>query len=325
MKRSIFFILTITTIIIILSYFFNINNYKNFSEVIDYKIAGNNQIFIEESYNTNMSSIVEVNKKDFDELIRLISSTKYRKVVDYTFENTTRYQITSNDSLKKFYLIVDEFGLRLGGNSLKRYIIREEKLNIILDYLEDVVDKSETKEGSVTKADFNYINSNLAKNISITEFLKRTNIDFKTIIIKRIALSVSGDGYINSINIAFYNRDNTIKSILVYDRGRNILKFNEYESQFNDVLKETNNTIILNGLDYLLKESKELKDYRSKRLIDLHKPYKVALNDDNKKLYYNGKATEIEEKIGIVFSIFDMPSSKDNDFKFHIFDENLDL
>jgi len=329
MEKNIFFLLII--IAIISSYFFSLSNYKNFSEFIDYKIDENNQIFIEETSNTNISSNkrvkVEIKKNDFDELIRLVSSTEYRKVAEYTVANTTRYEITSNDNLKEIYLIVDErgLGLELGGNSLKRYIIREEKLDIILDYLKNIVDKNDTKEGSVTKVDFNYITDNLAKNISITEFLRKTNIDFKTIIIRRIALSVSGDGYINSINMAFLNKDKTKKFVLVYDRERKILEFSEYESEYNIDLKETKNSIIFNGLDYLLKESNDLKDYRSKRLIDLHEAYKVALNDDKKKLYYNGKVTKIEEKTGIVFSIYDVSTSNDNDFKFHIFDENFDL
>jgi len=323
MKKNVFILLII--IVIISSYFFRLSNYKNFSEVIDYKIDEKDQIFIEETNNERVK--VEIKKKDFNELIRLISSTEYRKVAEYTISNTTRYEITSNDNLKEIYLIVDErgLGLELGGNSLKRYIIREEKLDIILDYLKNIVDKNDTKEGSVTKVDFDYINDNLAKNISITEFLRKTNIDFKTIIIKRIALSVSGDGYINSINMAFLNKGKTKKSVLVYDRERQILEFNAYESQYNVDLKETKNSIILNGLNYLLKESNDLKDYRSKRLIDLHKPYKVALNEDKKKLYYNGKTTKTEEKTGIVFSIYDVYSSKENDFKFHIFDENFDL
>lgn len=323
MKKTILF----TLMIIIIYSLFNINTYKDFGEIIDYNLKNNDQIFIEENFNTE-STTVKVNKKDFDELIRLISASKYRKVVDYKAEAfATKYEITSNDNLKKVYFIVDEEGLALQskGKSLKRYIIKEEKLNAILDYLENIVDKSDTKEGNVTKSDFNYIHTSLAKEISITKLLKKTNIDFKNIIITSINLSISGDGYVSSINITFFNRDHTEKFVLVYNKVDRNLKINKFESQLTDVLKETNNDIILNALDYLLKEPNELDDYRSKRLINLYKPYKTSLNHENEELYYNGKVTKDKEKTGIVFSIIDMYSSKDSYYKFHIFDEHLDL
>ncbi len=321
MVKKIMFVIGLCSVVF-LSIYYSQNNGK-VMDVYDFTTIESKRVFIRENFNGNEVT-VESSVTELSNIFMILSEIKYNNIdEDDGFEITPyKYDIYFDNQLDKPDIILDTYGLCFPNENNLRYKLKKDDIEMIVSHLQDLVDNNQIEDNTVCKADYVYLYDTHAKDLSVKDLLNKLNVDINNLIVKAFSLSVTRDGKIEAFTFNFYDKDQIMNLNIRYNRLEKNLKISEIHNISEKELELTDNLLILNSIDELLKQLDDMDDRSYLRLIEMYTPYSSTLEGDDKVIYYNGLLTEDKQATGQVFTVYDINRSTDKSIEYYVFDSN---
>jgi hypothetical protein len=305
--------------IIFLAIYYSQNNGK-VMDVYDFTTIENERVLIRESFN-GKEVAVESSATELSNTLMILSDIKYNNIdEDDGFEITPyKYSIYLDNQSDMPDIILDTYGICFPNENNLRYKLKKEDIEMVVSHLQNLVDNSQIADNTVCKSDYVYLYDTHATDLSVKELLSKLNVDINHLIVKAFSLSVTRDGKIEAFTFNFYDKDQIMNLNIRYNRLEENLKISEIHNISDKELEQTDNLLILNSIDELLKQLDDMDDQSYLRLIEMYAPYSSTVEGDDKVIYYNGLPTEEKQVSGQVFTVYDINHSNDKSIEYYVF------
>ncbi len=316
-KKFIFVLALILSVVLFLVVHFNEDVLK---EKIGEISPPNKSLTIKEYFNGDIVTI-EISYEKYMKLYEILSNTKYRRKNKYIGEmQESFYEVYFDDIRSVPVLVVDEDSIAIFNDDYTKYTSKKDELLELISFLEGLVETRNKESNTINRADYIYLETLKASELTIVDLLKRVNINYEEIILDTIRTSISNKGSIESLHISFYDTNFLYKSLLKYNRKGNVLEISNIPVSSEKMKYSTSNKAIFDSLDFLMKETVSLKDNAQSRLIELYSPYEMDIDQDDDSVYLNGELYTKGNVSGIVFTSYDIYSFEKESIKFYVFD-----